>query len=416
MSSAGIFVQIAAYRDPELLPTLRDCLRQARAPERLSFGICWQHDPGDSLAEFEGDSRFRVVAIPHQRSRGACWARSVVQKLYQGEPYTLQIDSHHRFIEHWDDVLIAMLEGLCASGHPKPILTSYAPVYDPADDPAGRHKEPLRLCFDGFLPDGPFAIKPHTMDDHERMDAPEPARFFSAHFAFMPGSFCNEVPYDPRIYFFGEEHSLAVRAFTHGYDLFHPHRVVLWHHYGRNQQPKHWDDNRRWTFRDQRSMQRFRQLILREHAQGMHVPELDPFGLGTIRTLTDYEHYAGICFSLKGATDHALQTLPPPEPELPVSDEAFRATIARDRSVNVDLSLITLPLPLEKYEFCFCGAHDRHGRELIRVDLRDAQLAEAIRCGTYQLTFQSTSSPCSWTFWPYRRDTGWAEKTTVEFS
>ena len=35
-----IFVQIAAYRDPELLPTIRDCLQKAKYPKLLSFGIC----------------------------------------------------------------------------------------------------------------------------------------------------------------------------------------------------------------------------------------------------------------------------------------------------------------------------------------------------------------------------------------
>ena len=38
-----IFISIAAYRDPELLPTLDECLAKARYPERLRFGVCWQH-------------------------------------------------------------------------------------------------------------------------------------------------------------------------------------------------------------------------------------------------------------------------------------------------------------------------------------------------------------------------------------
>jgi mannose-6-phosphate isomerase-like protein (cupin superfamily) len=30
-------------------------------------------------------------------SKGLCWARSEIQKLYEGEDYTLELDSHHRF-------------------------------------------------------------------------------------------------------------------------------------------------------------------------------------------------------------------------------------------------------------------------------------------------------------------------------
>ena len=42
-----IFIQIAAYRDPELVPTLKDCIDKAKYPDRLRFGICWQHEPSD---------------------------------------------------------------------------------------------------------------------------------------------------------------------------------------------------------------------------------------------------------------------------------------------------------------------------------------------------------------------------------
>ena len=46
-----IFVSVAAYRDPELLPTLADCLAKAREPDRLRFGICWQY--GGEIAASE---------------------------------------------------------------------------------------------------------------------------------------------------------------------------------------------------------------------------------------------------------------------------------------------------------------------------------------------------------------------------
>jgi hypothetical protein len=35
-----IFVQIASYRDPELVPTIKDCISKAKNPENLVFGIC----------------------------------------------------------------------------------------------------------------------------------------------------------------------------------------------------------------------------------------------------------------------------------------------------------------------------------------------------------------------------------------
>jgi len=38
-----IFIQIASYRDPQLLPTLKDCIEKAKYPKNLRFGIAWQH-------------------------------------------------------------------------------------------------------------------------------------------------------------------------------------------------------------------------------------------------------------------------------------------------------------------------------------------------------------------------------------
>ena len=43
-----IFIQIASYRDPQLLYTLKDCLSKAKYPDNLRFGIAWQHSSSDT--------------------------------------------------------------------------------------------------------------------------------------------------------------------------------------------------------------------------------------------------------------------------------------------------------------------------------------------------------------------------------
>ena len=89
------------------------------------------------------------------------------------------------------------------------------------------------MDFDRFSPDGNVHFLPSTVDDADERTEPIPARFYSAHFAFAKGDFVKEVPHDPDYYFHGEEVSIAVRAFTHGYDLLHPHKIFLWHYYTR---------------------------------------------------------------------------------------------------------------------------------------------------------------------------------------
>ena len=91
-----IFISIASYRDKELVPTIKDCLNQAQYPDRLRFTICWQHskeDKWDNLDEFKNDRRFNIIDIDYKDSRGACWARHHIQKFYNNETYSLQLDS-----------------------------------------------------------------------------------------------------------------------------------------------------------------------------------------------------------------------------------------------------------------------------------------------------------------------------------
>lgn len=152
-----IFIQIAAYRDPELIPTINDCLSKAKFPENLVFSIAWQHslqDAWDNLDAFAADPRFKIIDIDCKESKGACWARNRLQQQYDDEEYTLQLDSHHRFIDGWDQELIAMHAQLKSSGHDKPLITTYAPSYNPKNDPAERTMSPYKMNFDRFIPEG----------------------------------------------------------------------------------------------------------------------------------------------------------------------------------------------------------------------------------------------------------------------
>ena len=136
-----IFVQIASYRDPQLVPTIKDMIANAKKPKNLVIGIARQFsesDGFDNLDEYRNDSRFRIMDIPYTEAKGVCWARNLVQQLYDGETYTLQIDSHMRFEKNWDDTLIKMIKGLQKDGYKKPLLPGYVPSFDPDNDPAGR--------------------------------------------------------------------------------------------------------------------------------------------------------------------------------------------------------------------------------------------------------------------------------------
>jgi len=291
MRNSKIFIQIASYRDPQLLPTIRDCIKNAKNPKNLVFAICWQRSPEESLEEFADDKRFKIIDVPYLESKGACWARNKIQQLYSNEKYTLQLDSHHRFVENWDELLIKMVKDLQKKGHKKPLLTSYIPSFDPENDPQARVQHPWKMDFDRFIPEGPVFFLPSTIENWQKLDTPIPARFYSAHFCFTVGEFSNEVQHDPEYYFHGEEISIAVRAFTHGYDLFHPHKVIAWHEYTRKGRTKHWDDVRDWGILNSNCHKRNKILFGMDGEDPKSI-DFGKYGFGTERSLEDYEKYA----------------------------------------------------------------------------------------------------------------------------
>jgi hypothetical protein len=311
-----IFIQIASYRDPELLKTLQDCLDNAQFPENLRFGICWQHSPEDmwdNLDLYKNDSRFRILDVNYKDSMGACWARNSIQQLYQDETYTLQLDSHHRFIKNWDTELIKMLKDLQDKGHSKPLLTSYVSSYNPETWPKGRVEVPWKMDFDKFTPEGIIFFLPAYIDEFEKLDSPIPSRFYSAHFAFTLGQFSVEVQHDPEFYFHGEEIAIAIRAFTHGYDLFHPHKVIAWHEYTRKNRVKQWDDDKEWYKKNIRTHEKTRKL-LGVDGESFDSPEeaFGKYGLGNTRTIADWERFSGIRLKDRCVQKWTLQHKAPP--------------------------------------------------------------------------------------------------------
>src|SRR6202021_3021860 len=89
-------------------------------------------------------NNLKIIPIPADDSLGPNWARRVLQDRYDGEEFTLLLDSHHRFVTGWDQTAREMLEGLrktCA----KPILTAYLPPYDPKPDPRGPRRGDLKF-------------------------------------------------------------------------------------------------------------------------------------------------------------------------------------------------------------------------------------------------------------------------------
>jgi len=425
-----IFIQIAAYRDPQLAPTIRDCLAQADHPENLVFCVAWQHADGDTLEEFANHPQVKVIDIDYRKSKGACWARNQIQQRYDGETYTLQLDSHHRFAKSWDTTCIQMVDQLRGMGHAKPLLTGYISSFDPDNDPAGRINVPWKMNFDRFIPEGAVFFLPASIDEHVTLSAPVAARFYSAHFCFTLGQFCKEVPHDPNYYFHGEEISIAARAFTWGYNLFHPHKVIAWHEYTRKGRTKHWDDHngaareqtddkKDWGQRNADCHKRNRCLFSMDGEKYESI-EWGPYGFGPIRTLRDYEKYAGINFQKRAVQQFTLDKKYPPNPWWDYkTDEEWDQSFVQVFKHCVDLQLNKFPH--DDYWFWCVSFEDADGKVIHRKDadenecrrlLADARNPNGDRYIKLWREFPCDKKPHHVVVWPHSRKNGWGEKMT----
>ena len=408
-----IFVQIAAYRDPQLLPTLKDMFANADNPENIRVGIAWQHKPEDewdNLNEYKNDDRVRVIDIDYREAKGVCWARHAVQSLYDQEDYTLQLDSHHRFAQGWDTKLKNMIKELQADGYKKPLITAYIPSFDPDNDPAARVKLPWKMNFDRYIPEGAIFFLPAAFDKHDDISKPLPARFYSAHFAFSLGSFATEVRHDPHMYFHGEEISIAARAFTYGYDLFHPNEVICWHEYTRKGRTKHWDDHKDWHITNDSSHLRNRKLF---QMDGEKYEDLGEYGFGNERSLLEYEKYAGLCFKKRAISPQTKDKVAP-NINNTVSDEEFYGSLLSIFRHCIDISFDQVPL--SDYDFWCVAFKDEQGNDMHRHDANKEEIDRMKTdpdgyCKVWR-EFQTEIKPNSWIVWAHSESQGWSPPIT----
>jgi len=399
-----IFIQIASYRDKQLYPTIRQCIDMAKHPENLSFGICWQHDDTENLYELVNDPRIRISAHPYQESKGACWARSITQSLYRGEAFTMQIDSHSRFVKDWDEILVNTWLDLA---DPKAILTCYPPNYTPDTDPSLWYHIPQICNVYKFIHKYTIS-RPMDMPEWENRDKARRGVFVAAGFIFGPGKIIADVPYDPEFYFTGEEIALTVRYFTHGYNIYHPHRLILHHYYSRPNDPKHWGDNQKWGEYDREAHRRLDGLL------GFIELDLGKFGLGNARTLEDFKNYSGIDYDKKVVHE---KTEKGGEPPMEYDEEGWNNVIETYSDfLNWDPTNIDTA---DDVTFWAMIIQDQDSIAIHRHDILKENRPDIINKEVNSFGFEFDYNPkkqkvSSLLIWPYSASKGWLNNTTFK--
>lgn len=408
MSKRTIFLHLPAYRDPELIPTIEDALNMAEFPERIHFGIFRQYNPDDGfddLSKYKDDPRFKIEEIHYTKAKGLPYARALINDtLLTDEDFVCQLDSHHRFTQNWDTTLINWYDELVEDGY-NPVIGGYSPLYNPFNDPEDRVQEPWMSHAACFYPFGTIFIRPGATPDWQNLTKPYPARFLSGHFAFGPNKWARDVRHDPNIFFAGEELNLTVRTYTQGYDLFHPHRVVIWHATMREERSGMlvWDDQHKrgenqLGIGNDLARSRIRQLLQVE--DGGH--NLGEYSLGTARGLKDYEKYAGINFKNRSFHQETIDNLPPTTP----------TTNKWKRSYYHLVNITSEMLPGKDYEHILVSFDDIEGKGIHQTYITDDRLIRFLQGSTihYEEMFCTTNKPVRVVYWGYSNTRGWSER------
>lgn len=239
-----IFVSIASYRDDQLVKTIKSSLENSKYPNDLDFAVLSQDHP-KKHPNLDFVPNLSYLTMNYKDAKGAGFARKALMEEYNGQEYFFQTDSHMRFAPNWDVRMITMLDKAQELAKTKKVILSQFPA---PYQVFSNGKESFPTGDPHYWSDPSWTSVVRTYNDawagnREFMSnkkVPCPSWTVLAGYIFAPGSLANEVPYDERISFMGEELCFAIRAYTRGWKIYAPNEMLLWHFYNRKGRPKVW--------------------------------------------------------------------------------------------------------------------------------------------------------------------------------
>ena len=247
-------------------------------------------------------------------------ARYYASKLWGGENYFIQCDSHLEFAEHWDEKYISEVKA--TKNYPKSVLSSYPPGFSEnghsISDVKVQESPGARMCTCEFSTSGVEnnIIRVNTGSSYGRDydGPPKQTAFIAAGFFFAHSSFLTDVPFDPFMpwCFMGEEIALSIRAWTAGWNIYGPRKNLIAHQYrpGRMGLPKYWGTVNRLYKRPSMSnalqdkvIGRVKNLVgypdssyakLVKSGYDIVISKIGFYGVGSERTLREYLEFTNI--------------------------------------------------------------------------------------------------------------------------
>lgn len=303
-----IFVSIASYRDVECRDTVYQMFEAASNPDRIFAGVVQQNklkeedcfDKCPDCKKRKDSGHIKVLDYDFKDAKGPCFARYQASKLWDGEAYYLQIDSHTKFVDGWDDTL---LEEFKRTNDPKAVISGYPPTEEQlAKIIKQNYNEFPMMCETKFNKDGLPQVTAKIIKRND--DNPVPVAYGGAGLLCMPAQALLDVNYDPYLnfLFFGEELLHSARLWTSGYNFYAPLKPFISHYYSRKGAPKFWDDNKEFEKCRQKAIHRVKYILglgpLDKVEEDFRV-DIEKYGLGKQRSMKEYWKFMGVDFDKK---------------------------------------------------------------------------------------------------------------------
>jgi len=265
-----IFVGLSTYQGLHCPGTVETIFRTAYYPERIRVGIVDFTDnqqeetplftsscntppvpcsdqPHQILCQYADHIDVFQLHQPPNFMFGPMLVGHIVQRLYRGEYYALLANVNTVMVSGWDVDSINQWESLF---NEMAILSTIPSIANERimNMTTGKVFQNTRvvLCDATFMgetvatriltfreksqPELVITTTPsiHASTTTTTTTTPKLQPYWSSHFSFSKGHFLLDVPYDPYLSFVpvGEDLSISVRAFTHGYDMYTPDRPL----------------------------------------------------------------------------------------------------------------------------------------------------------------------------------------------
>tara|TARA_R110002051_G_scaffold173446_2_gene243779 strand:- start:2741 stop:3568 length:828 start_codon:yes stop_codon:yes gene_type:complete len=222
-----VFINIASYRDTDLIHTVEDAYDKAKNPDNLFIGISEQDESHNS--KIDSYSNISYTYRHYSQSKGTGWHRNEINKnLYGGEDFTLTIDSHSRFKKEWDVQYIDKF----LSFDNNVILTGFPPHFDfdeEYDKYTGTRKintfnVPKRINKESSI----SAVGKHCETEYKETVVVSGANIFSS------GMFNQLSTYNHYLHPFLDQEIVCCLAYMYNHTVMYSKEALVWHCYRNN--------------------------------------------------------------------------------------------------------------------------------------------------------------------------------------